>query len=39
MPHAEARDNSIAEIKERNDIHEIQRNKILGEIAKRFFNL
>jgi hypothetical protein len=39
MPHAEARDNSITEIKECNDIHEIQRNKILGEIAKRFFNL
>jgi len=37
MPHAEARDNSINEIKERNDISEIQRKTILCENAKRFF--
>jgi predicted TIM-barrel fold metal-dependent hydrolase len=39
MPHAEARDNSITEIKERGDINEIQKRKILGGNAKRFFNL
>jgi len=37
MPHAEARDNSITEIKERNDINETQKKKILGANAKRFF--
>jgi predicted TIM-barrel fold metal-dependent hydrolase len=37
MPHAEARENSITEIKERNDISETQKKKILGENAKRFF--
>jgi predicted TIM-barrel fold metal-dependent hydrolase len=37
MPHAEARDNSISEIKERNDISETQKKKILGENARRFF--
>jgi hypothetical protein len=39
MPHAEARDNSITEIKERTDISETQKKKILGGNAKRFFNL
>jgi predicted TIM-barrel fold metal-dependent hydrolase len=39
MPHAEARDNSITEIKERGDITEAQKKKILGENAKRFFGL
>jgi hypothetical protein len=33
---AEARDNSITEIKERTDITEAQKKKILGENAKRF---
>ena len=39
MPHAEARDNSITEIKERSDISETQKRKILGENAKKFFGL
>ena len=39
MPHAEARDNSITEIKERTDITETQKKKILGENARRFFAL
>jgi predicted TIM-barrel fold metal-dependent hydrolase len=39
MPHAEARDNSITEIKERTDITDAQKKKILGENAKWFFNL
>lgn len=39
MPHAEARDNSITEIKERGDISEAQKQKILGENAKRFFGI
>lgn len=39
MPHAEARDNSITEIKERNDISDEQKKKILGENAKLFFGL
>jgi predicted TIM-barrel fold metal-dependent hydrolase len=39
MPHAEARDNSITEIKERSDIAENQKKKIPGENAKRFFGL
>jgi predicted TIM-barrel fold metal-dependent hydrolase len=39
MPHAEARDNSITEIKERNDISGAQKKKILGENAKKFFGL
>jgi len=39
MPHAEARENSITEIKERNDITEAQKQKILGKNAKRFFAL
>ena len=39
MPHAEARDNSISEIKERSDISETQKRLILGANAKRFFAL
>ena len=39
MPHAEARDHSITAIKERGDITEPQKRKILGENAKQFFGL
>jgi predicted TIM-barrel fold metal-dependent hydrolase len=39
MPHAEARDNSITEIKERSDLTAAQKKKILGENAKRFLGL
>ncbi len=39
MSHAEARDNSITEIKEHSDFTEAQKKKILGENAKRFFGL
>ena len=39
MPRAEARGNSITEIKERTDITETQKKKILGENARRFFAL
>ncbi len=39
MPHAEARDHSITEIKERADISDAQKKKILGDNAKRFFGL
>jgi hypothetical protein len=40
-PHAEAeaKDNSIIEINERNDISDAQKREILGENAKRFFGL
>jgi hypothetical protein len=40
-PHAEteAKENSIIEINERNDISDAPKRKILGENAKRFFNL
>ena len=37
MPHAEARDNSITEIKERNDISEIQRKRFSARMPKGFF--
>jgi len=39
MPHAEARENSISEIKERSDLTDAQKKKILGENAKNFFGL
>ena len=39
MPHAEARENSINEIKEPDDLTELQKKKILGENARRFFGL
>jgi len=39
MPHAEARENSISEIKERNHITEAQKKKILGDNAKKFFGM
>jgi predicted TIM-barrel fold metal-dependent hydrolase len=39
MPHAEARENSIVEIKERSDLSDVQKIKILGENATRFYAL
>jgi predicted TIM-barrel fold metal-dependent hydrolase len=39
MPHAEARDNSITESKEKSDLTAAQKKKILGENAKRLFGL
>ena len=39
MPHAEARNNSITEIKERGDISEGQKKKSWERMPKGFFNL
>ncbi len=39
MPHVEARDNSFAEIRERTDIPEAAKPKILGANAARFLGL
>ena len=39
VPHAEARDNCMEEIAEREDISEEQKRKILGENARRFYKL
>ncbi len=39
MPHAEARENSMEEIKERSDLTDAQKKKILGENARRFYAL
>ncbi|MBI3076425.1 MAG: amidohydrolase family protein, partial [Deltaproteobacteria bacterium] len=39
MPHTEARENTLEEIKARNDITEAQKEKILSRNAIRFFGL
>jgi predicted TIM-barrel fold metal-dependent hydrolase len=39
VPHAEARDNCMNEIVERQDITEAQKCKILGENARHFYKL
>ncbi len=39
MPHMEARENSLQDIAERDDLTEEQKRKILGENARRFYGL
>ena len=39
MPHGEAREGSVEEIKERNDLSQVVKQRILGDNAARFYNI
>jgi hypothetical protein len=39
MPHGEAREASVAEIRERTDLTEAQKRQILGEAAATFYGI
>jgi predicted TIM-barrel fold metal-dependent hydrolase len=39
MPHGEAREGSVEEIKERNDLSQAVKQRILGDNAARFYNI